>query len=78
MKSVLINLLVMVVSRLIGSIEWDKVLSVVKTMSFSGLSGEQKRQEALAVLRDSLNEVKSSLLNLALEIAVAKLKSMNS
>lgn len=76
MKSILINILVMAVSRLIGSMDWDRVAEVVKTVGFSDLSGEQKRQEALGVLRDSLKGVETWLLNLAIEIAVAKLKSL--
>lgn len=76
MKSILINILVMAVQRLLGSMDWNRVFEVVKTLGFSGLSGEQKRQEALGVLCDSLKGVETWLLNLAIEIAVAKLKTL--
>lgn len=76
MKAILINILALAVSRLIGSADWNRVVRAVETMSFSDLTGEQKRQEVVAVLRDSPKGVETWPLNLAIEIAVAKLKSI--
>jgi hypothetical protein len=78
MQSILINILVMAVSRLVGSVDWNRVMAAVKTVEImcSESTGEEKRKEAIETLRDTAESVKTWLLNLAIEIAVAKLKTL--
>lgn len=58
----------------VGS-DWTKVKSVVTSLAASALSGPEKRQAALAKLKDLVGvSASGSLLNFAIEAAVVWLK----
>jgi hypothetical protein len=74
MKSFLIAALQTIVRSLVGALNYERVKLVVKDMDSTELSGTQKRARVLEECRGLMESIGLSLLNLAIETAVASLK----
>lgn len=74
MNSFWIGLLTTALKGLIGSIVWKEVEQLVADLAMTSLSGAEKRQRVLADLRRAFANVPNYLLNLAIEVAVARSK----
>ncbi len=75
MKAFFLNLLYMAIKGLIGSIVWTQVQKAVTDLMDTTLSGDEKRAMALADLKAAFANVPVSMLNLAIEAAVAQQKA---
>lgn len=75
MKAFFLNLLYMAIKGLIGSIVWTQVQKTVTDLMDTTLSGDEKRAMALADLKAAFANVPVSMLNLAIEAAVAQQKA---
>lgn len=60
---------------LLGSDLWGKAQGIVKILENDEMTGEQKRSQALQMLENMGLAALGFLLNLAIELAVAKLRS---
>jgi hypothetical protein len=75
MKSFYLNILIQVIRMLISTVNWELIKETVMELTESELTGEQKRAVVLTRLSVLKTEIGTSLLNLALEIAVQKTKA---
>lgn len=69
------TLLVAAIKAIAGSVVWDAALTAVSSLINSNLSGEEKRKLVLDNLKLAFANVPNSLLNLVIEVAVAKSKA---
>ena len=74
MNAFWMTLLVIVVKAIAGSVVWDAALNAVTALMDSTLSGEEKRKKVQENLKLAFANVPTSLLNLIIEVAVAKTK----
>lgn len=74
MNAFWMTLLVIVVKAVAGSVVWDAALNAVTALMDSTLSGEEKRKKVQENLKLAFANVPTSLLNLIIEVAVAKTK----
>lgn len=74
MNAFWMTLLVTVVKAIAGSVVWDAALNAVTALMDSTLSGEEKRKKVQENLKLAFANVPTSLLNLIIEVAVAKTK----
>ena len=72
MNSFWLSLLVMAINAMAGAVVWEDVQAAVIAVANGDLSGEEKRAIALCQLKRAFQNVPTRLLNLAIEIAVAK------
>ena len=72
MNAFWLSILVQAIKALVGSVVWDAVLQAVTDMMSADLSGEEKRARVQVDLTHAFSNVSNRLLNLAIEIAVAK------
>ena len=72
MKTFWLALLVQAIKALVGAVAWESVLQAVTDLMVSDLPGEEKRRLVLSQLRLAFAHVPRSLINLAIEVAVAK------
>ena len=76
LNSMALRLLSNGVKLLLGSADWSKVLTTVSMLMMdTALTGDQKRQQAIELLENAVKTGAGSLLNLAIEIAVQRLKA---
>ena len=75
MNKVWMTLLVAAIKAIAGSVVWDAALTAVSSLINSNLSGEEKRKLVLDNLKLAFANVPNSLLNLVIEVAVAKSKA---
>ncbi len=75
MKAFFLNLLYMAIKGLIGPTVWTLVQKTVTDLMDTTLSGDEKRAMALADLKAAFSNVPVSMLNLAIEAAVAQQKA---
>lgn len=75
MNSFWMGLLTTAVRGLLGAIVWKEVEQLVADLAMTGLSGAEKRQRVLADLRRAFANVPNYMLNLAIEVAVARAKT---
>jgi len=75
MKAFFLNLLYMAIKGLIGFTVWTLVQKAVTDLMDTTLSGDEKRAMALADLKAAFANVPVSMLNLAIEAAVAQQKA---
>ena len=75
MNAFWMTLLVTVVKAIAGSVVWDAALNAVTALMDSTLSGEEKRKKVQENLKLAFANVPTSLLNLVIEVAVAKSKA---
>lgn len=74
MNAFWMTLLVAAIKAIAGSVVWDAALTAVSSLINSNLSGEEKRKLVLDNLKLAFANVPNSLLNLVIEVAVAKTK----
>lgn len=72
MNAFWLQLLTTAIRALAGSVVWDAALQAVTDLVRADLSGNEKRAIVLSDLKRAFASVPTSLLNLAIEIAVAK------
>lgn len=72
MNAVWIRLLIAAVKALAGAVVWDSALKAVTDLMRADLSGDEKRAIVLSELKRAFRNVPTSMLNLAIEIAVTK------
>ena len=75
MNAFWMTLLVAAIKAIAGSVVWDAALTAVSSLINSNLSGEEKRKLVLDNLKLAFANVPNSLLNLVIEVAVAKSKA---
>ncbi len=76
MKSFWINMLLVAIKGLIGSLDWKRILDAVGFYFDSTISGEERRILVITLLKEQGVRLENFLINLAIEIAVAKLKNL--
>lgn len=77
MNSIWIKLLETAIKAMIGSLNYEQIRDVVFDVNSSELlTGEQKRMFVIKQLKDSAIAIGNALLNLAIEVAVVKVKAM--
>jgi pentatricopeptide repeat protein len=76
MKSLLIKALETIIKALVGAFNYEKVLDLVKDMERTDLIGVEKRHRVLLECQNIAFVVGMSLLNLAIEAAVVKVKAI--
>ena len=69
------NMLLLAVKGLLGTVDWKKIFSAVELYFGSSLPGDEKRVLVIKILKEQGLVAQNYLLNLAIEVAVAKLKS---
>lgn len=69
------NFLQMAIKLLMSTTNWEKVQNQVTSFESSSLTGDEKRLVVREKLMEMLNETPKWILNLAIEIAVAKLRN---
>jgi hypothetical protein len=74
-SSVLIALLTQVVSKLLSSGVFERILAEVQAQWFAPVTGEEKRAAVLSAIKLEFGEVSSSLINLGIEVAVTKIRA---
>ena len=72
MNSFWLSLLVMAIKAMAGAVVWEDVQAAVISVANGDISGEEKRAIVLCQLKRAFQNVPTSLLNLAIEIAVTK------
>ena len=76
LNSMALRLLSNGVKLLLGSADWSKVLTTVSMLMMdTALTGDQKRQKAIELLKKEVKTGAGGLLNMAIEIAVQWLKA---
>jgi hypothetical protein len=73
MNAFWVTLLVQAIKVMIGSVAWAEVLNAVESLLNADFPGEEKRRLAREQIRRAVENVPNRLLNLAIEIAVAKM-----
>lgn len=73
MNTIAKQFLTAAIKIIIGSARWVKVKDAVVNISTSNLKGKEKQALVIAELKNAGVELANSLLNLAIEIAVATL-----
>ena len=63
------------IKALIGKTDWGRVLECVTALADSTLEGSEKRQAAVDMARSIGIDIKSNLLNVAIEIAVLAIRN---
>lgn len=74
MNGIITNALISAAAKAVVGADWTQVKSVVTSLATSALSGPEKRQAALAKLKDLGVSASGALLNFAIEAAVVWLK----
>lgn len=75
MQAILIRLLIYAVKRLVGAANWEKIFdAVTQAMIDPDLSGTERKDIVIAQVKGAVNDMGASLINLAIEAAVQKLK----
>ena len=72
MNAFWLKLLVMAIKATIGAVVWEDVQTAVIAVANGDLSGEEKRAIVLHQIKLAFQNVPTRLINLAIEIAVAK------
>lgn len=73
-SGLLISALTQIVSKLLASGVFERILAEVQSQWSSPLSGEDKRVAVLNVIKTEFGAVAGSLINLGIEVAVVKIK----
>ncbi len=76
MNSVFVKMLVWAIKGLIGNVDWVKVFTAVELYFGGTISGEEKRVLVINILKEEGLKAETFLRNLAIEIALTKLKSL--
>jgi hypothetical protein len=76
MKSMWLKLLETAVKALIGAFNYEKIIDLVKDMERTDLTGTEKKHRVLLECQNIAFVIGMSLLNLAIEAAVVKVKAM--
>ena len=75
MRAILISLLISVVKRMVGAANWAEILgAVTDAMVDPDLSGSERKDIVVAQLKGAVKDMGASLMNLAIEAAVQKVK----
>ena len=77
MNTLIINTISLLVKILIPSGTWNLILTAVNEVNSTELTGEDKREQVIAVVQPVASTVAAWLINLAIEVAVARLKTIN-
>lgn len=77
MKSLLIAMLIQIIKSLIGATDWNQIFKAVVTAATKpGLTGAERRDQALEAIDSAALSVGESLRNLAIEAAVQRIKTL--
>lgn len=68
------NMLLAAIKMMMSSTDWDKIKLAVDELDSSEISGTEKRELAIKKAREVISKIPDWLLNLAIEIAVARLR----
>jgi len=63
------------IKALIGKIDWSKIVECVAALADSTLEGGEKRSAAIDMARSVGIDLKSNLLNIAIEVAVLAIRN---
>jgi hypothetical protein len=74
-SSLLISLLTQVVSKILSSSVFERILAEVQAQWSAPTTGEEKRAAVLATIKQEFGSVSSSLINLGIEVAVTKIRA---
>lgn len=72
MNRIWLALLVQAIKAIAGAIVWNAALEAVTALLAADLPGDEKRKLVKTKLSEAFGDVPSRLLNLVIEIAVAK------
>ncbi len=75
MKTLLFAALQRIIAVLVGSLNYEKIRALVNDVESTKLTGDQKRERVVYECTSIAVAVGASLLNLAIEAAVVKMKA---
>lgn len=76
MNTLIINTISLLVKQLISGNVWNLIVTAVNEANKTEVSGEEKREQVLSTIQPVAISISTWLINLAIETAVARLKTI--